>query len=72
MSEFCVKCWNKLNGTHERKSAFILSEELDICEGCGKWKHVIVCYKEPIDIIKTEKTTKSIKYILSKIRNKNN
>ena len=36
MSEFCVKYWNELNGTHDRKSAFVLSEELDICEGCGE------------------------------------
>ena len=68
MSEFCVKCWNELNGTHDRRSAFVLSEELDICEGCGEWKHVIVCYKQPFFIVIIEKIIEAIKHIFLKIK----
>ena len=52
MSEFCLECWNKINDTSIRKKDVILSSELDLCEGCGQWKPVIVrftkwyCLKE--------------------------
>lgn len=42
MAEFCVKCWNELNGTDNTESNFILSENLDLCEGCGELKKVII------------------------------
>lgn len=42
MAEFCLDCWNKLNGTNDRKRKYIISKDLDLCEGCGKWKNVIV------------------------------
>lgn len=42
MAEFCLECWNELNGTDKPKSYYILSEELELCEGCGEWKNVII------------------------------
>ncbi len=45
MSEICLDCWNKLNGTNDPPSKYILSEELDLCEECGEWTHVIVTYR---------------------------
>ena len=42
MAEICLDCWNKLNGTHDSPAKYILSKELDLCEECGEWKHVIV------------------------------
>ena len=42
MAEFCLKCWNKIYKTNDNESKFVLSKELDFCEGCGEWKHVIV------------------------------
>ena len=42
MADFCLDCWNKLNESNDNKSKYIFSKELDLCEGCGEWKHVIV------------------------------
>ena len=42
MSEFCQDCWNKINGINYDKRKYILSEYLDLCEGCGEWKPVII------------------------------
>ena len=42
MAEFCLDCWNELNGTDYDESEYIISEELDLCEGCGEYKHVII------------------------------
>lgn len=42
MSEYCLDCWNEINETNDPKEKYILSKELDFCEGCGQWKPVIV------------------------------
>ena len=43
MAEFCLTCWNQLNGTHYTEADLVIDhEELDICEGCGKWMPCIV------------------------------
>lgn len=42
MAEFCPECWNELNGTDEPTDSWVLSEDLELCEGCGAWKHVII------------------------------
>ena len=42
MAEFCLDCWNKLNGTKDSKWRYVLSWELDYCEECGIYKKVIV------------------------------
>lgn len=36
MAEFCLDCWNKLNGFQKTERDYILSDEWDLCEGCGK------------------------------------
>lgn len=41
MADFCIDCWNKLNNTYYPPSKFILSKDLDLCEGCGEYKRVI-------------------------------
>lgn len=46
MAEFCLDCWNKINGTNDPKSRYILSDELDLCEECGQWTHVIVTVRK--------------------------
>ena len=45
MAEFCLPCWNKLNGAELTKWDVVLSRELDLCEGCGQWVRVIVCFR---------------------------
>lgn len=42
MAEFCLECWNSMNEREEDSRQYILSEELELCEGCGEWKHVII------------------------------
>lgn len=46
MAEFCVDCWNKINGTNYPQSRYILSEEPDLCEECGEVKKVIIAEKK--------------------------
>jgi len=46
MAEFCLDCWNKINETDDDEREYILSEDLDLCEGCGEWKHVIVAKRK--------------------------
>ena len=42
MAEFCLDCWNKINGTEDSDRKYILSKDLDMCEDCGEWKSVII------------------------------
>ena len=42
MAEFCLDCWNRINKTKDGKTKYVLSKDLDFCEGCGKWKHVVI------------------------------
>lgn len=42
MAEFCVDCWNEMNESNYSADSFILSEYLDLCEGCGEYKNVII------------------------------
>ncbi len=42
MAEFCLDCWNRINETNHSKDRYIISEDLDLCEGCGEMKHVII------------------------------
>lgn len=42
MAELCLDCWNKLNKTRYTERNFILSKDLDLCEGCGLWRRVII------------------------------
>ena len=42
MAEFCLECWRKMNKGRYDNTRYVLSKELDLCEGCGKWKHVII------------------------------
>ena len=42
MADFCLKCWNEINGTDDPPSKYIISEDLSLCEACGKLTHVII------------------------------
>lgn len=42
MAEFCVDCWNKLNETNNSEKRYVISDYLDLCEGCGYYKPVII------------------------------
>lgn len=42
MAEFCLKCWNEINGTNDPPNKYILSQDLKFCEKCGNTTHVII------------------------------
>lgn len=42
MASFCLECWNKINNRNDPPRKYIISKSLDLCEGCGEWKHVLV------------------------------
>jgi len=41
MAEFCLNCWNELNDTHLTEEDVVLTDYLDLCEGCAEMKPVI-------------------------------
>ena len=42
MAEFCLECWNELNGSKDPAQRYIFSRRPELCEGCMEWKPVIV------------------------------
>ena len=44
MGELCLACLNKLDNTNCTERDYILTDEddLDLCEGCGEWKRVVI------------------------------
>jgi len=45
MAEICLECWNKENQSKDKPIKYILSKELELCEGCGEYKHTIIMYR---------------------------
>jgi len=45
MAEFCLECWNRINNTKHKKRQYIMSDYLDLCEGCGQMKQVILVHR---------------------------
>lgn len=46
MAEFCLDCWNQINHTQDNPEKYILSDELELCEECMRWKQVIVAQRK--------------------------
>ncbi len=42
MAEYCLQCWNKINGTNDSKWRYSHSWHKELCEGCAEYKRVIV------------------------------
>ncbi len=42
MAEFCYECFNETFGTNFPKEKLKMSKELELCEGCAQYKHVVV------------------------------
>ena len=42
MDSFCLDCRNIINETEDSPKKYIISKDLDLCEGCGELKPVIV------------------------------
>ncbi len=46
MAEFCLDCLNRINESNEPARKYIISKDLDLCEGCGEWKHTVIMYRK--------------------------
>ena len=49
MAEFCYDCYKNILKGEKDKRKLIISKDLDICEGCGEFKPVIVGEKWSFD-----------------------
>jgi len=67
MAEFCLNCWNKLNKSGDSKKKYILSKNLDLCEGCGECKPVIIMERKSYYIYKLRYIVLPIKIICTMI-----
>ncbi len=45
MAEFCLDCMNALDGTRYTERDVILSRWLELCEGCGEMRRVVIDYR---------------------------
>lgn len=45
MAEFCFECFKRIHEIEDSESKYIISDTLDLCEGCGKWKRIVVAEK---------------------------
>ena len=43
MAELCFDCLNETMGGKEDRRKYVYSDYLDLCEGCGQYKKVVLC-----------------------------
>lgn len=46
MAVFCLECWNRINEIEDSAKKYIISKDLDLCEGCGELKHIVVARRK--------------------------
>lgn len=46
MAEFCLDCLNRMSGRNDDESYFVLSKDLELCEGCGQWKKIVITRRQ--------------------------
>jgi len=42
MAEFCIDCMKDINKDPDAKYKYVLTRYVDLCEGCGQWKRVVI------------------------------
>ena len=47
MAEYCLSCWNRINGKKDTEADVVLLD--DLCEGCGEILPTIVRYRTPVE-----------------------
>lgn len=70
VAEFCLDCWNELNHTNYHELTVTLSDDLDLCEGCGQWKPVVVLLQPPPYHRRVKIVWKALKEHLQQQKNK--
>ena len=48
MAEFCVDCYNEMFNFNNPEEDYILSDYPELCEGCGKMKHVVIMERKDV------------------------
>lgn len=51
MAEFCYVCSKKILRGKKSQYDLLISKDLDLCEGCGEYKQVVIRYKSFIEIL---------------------
>lgn len=71
MAEFCLECLNKICNTNDNERKYILSDELYLCEECGKMKHVVICYRKNSPSGMLRRFTSWFRLLIDDLRYKN-
>lgn len=50
MAEFCLDCLRKLDGKPYKPEKLVISKDLELCEGCGQWRHVVVARRTSLHL----------------------
>lgn len=67
MSEICLDCWNKLNGTNDPPRKYLLSWRRELCEDCRQMKRVIIRMRLPYIYLENAKEMmENIRYAVEK------
>lgn len=48
VAEFCVKCYNEMFKLNTPEEEYILSDNPELCEGCGEMKHVVIMERKDV------------------------
>lgn len=48
MAEFCVECWIEIFARNDSPDEYAVTNYLDLCEGCGECKPVVIGKKKDI------------------------
>ncbi len=48
MATFCLDCLNRMNQTNDSEKMYVISKHLELCEGCGKLKRVVIMKRQNI------------------------
>ena len=46
MAAFCFDCFNKVFNKNDPENKYIISKELNLCEGCCEMKRVVIAPKK--------------------------
>lgn len=63
MAEFCYKCFCDFWETEPKKAELVFSKNIDLCEGCGKYKKIVIAYKTDLLAYRFRHVIKLLKII---------
>ena len=46
MAEFCARCFKEKIAPYELCENLVLSDDTELCEGCGENKQIVICIKK--------------------------